>query len=50
MCVRESAIAAGIPKTALWNDVPPVVLGEVYDVVSCIPFASYIANACIPRR
>ncbi|KAF9785388.1 hypothetical protein BJ322DRAFT_1020923 [Thelephora terrestris] len=33
MCVCESAIAAGIPKTALWNDVPPVVLGEVYDVV-----------------
>ncbi|KAF9645323.1 hypothetical protein BDM02DRAFT_3189816 [Thelephora ganbajun] len=33
MCVQESAIAAGISKTSLWDDVPPVALGEVIDVV-----------------
>ena len=31
--VRDAAITAGIPKTSCWKNVPPVVLGEVLDVV-----------------
>lgn len=33
MCVRDAAVAAGIPKTSRWNNVPPVALGEVLDMV-----------------
>ena len=41
MCVRESAIAAGIPKTSLWRNVPPVALGEVLDVVCFLLYTCF---------
>ena len=39
--IHESTIAAGIPKTSLWKDVPHAALGEVLDVVSSFPHARF---------